>query len=109
MTTTKERYDAAVAEYEAAEIEYDASAAALEAAEKRSKAAIARRDAALAQYEATAAAWRRSYSEPVRYRRIEREDPGRQGKLKAQREQFERDAKSGKVVCLTDLLINHGF
>lgn len=29
--------------------------------------------------------------------------------LKAQREEFSREAESGKMICLTDLMINHGL
>ena len=29
--------------------------------------------------------------------------------LEVQREQFEKDAKAGKVLCLSDLMINHGM
>lgn len=29
--------------------------------------------------------------------------------LEAQREQFSKDADAGKVICLTDLFINHGM
>ena len=29
--------------------------------------------------------------------------------LKAQRNQFSEDAKAGKVICLSDLMINHGM
>jgi hypothetical protein len=29
--------------------------------------------------------------------------------LKKQREQFVKQAKNGKVICLTDLMINHGM
>ena len=29
--------------------------------------------------------------------------------LAVQREQFSKDAKAGKVICLTDLFINHGM
>ena len=44
----------------------------------------------------------------VRYERIESNDPNRKQKLAKQRAQFEKDAKSGKVLCLSDLLGNHG-
>ena len=44
-----------------------------------------------------------------RYEHIEKDDPDRQSKLKAQREEFEKDANAGKVLCLSDLLISHGL
>ena len=44
-----------------------------------------------------------------RYEHIAMDDPKRQAKLKAQRDEFEKDAKEGKVVCLTDLFISHGM
>ena len=44
-----------------------------------------------------------------RYEHITKDDLDRQAKLKAQREEFEKDAKEGKVLCLTDLMISHGM
>jgi len=44
-----------------------------------------------------------------RYEHITTDDPNRQEKLKAQRDEFEKDAKAGKVLCLTDLFISHGM
>ena len=32
-----------------------------------------------------------------------------QRELKTQREQFSKDAQAGKIICLTDLMINHGM
>lgn len=45
----------------------------------------------------------------VHYEHINKDDPQRQEKLEAQREQFGNDAQAGKTICLTDLLISHGF
>ncbi|OQA82153.1 MAG: hypothetical protein BWY28_03268 [bacterium ADurb.Bin236] len=50
-----------------------------------------------------------TYADPIRYEEIKRDDPNRQAKLAAQREQFEADARSGKILCLSDLLCNHGL
>lgn len=47
--------------------------------------------------------------DPIRYEHINKNDPNRQAKLKEQRDQFENDAKNGKVLCLSDLMINHGM
>jgi hypothetical protein len=44
-----------------------------------------------------------------RYEHIDLNDPNRQAKLKAQRDEFEKDAKEGKVLCLSDLMISHGM
>ena len=44
-----------------------------------------------------------------RYEQIPLNDPNRKEKLKAQRDEFEKDAKEGKVLCLTDLFISHGM
>lgn len=46
---------------------------------------------------------------PIRYERVTAGDPDRAAKLKAQREKFEQDAKAGKVLCLSDLMISHGM
>ena len=46
---------------------------------------------------------------PIRYEHVKRDDPERRAKLAAQRDQFEKDAQSGKVLCLTDLFISHGM
>jgi len=45
----------------------------------------------------------------IRYEHIKKDDPARQAKLAAQREQFSEDAKAGKVLCLSDLMISHGL
>jgi len=50
-----------------------------------------------------------THENPIRYARIAEDDPQRKVKLAAQREQFEQDAKSGRVLCLTDLFISHGM
>ena len=44
-----------------------------------------------------------------RYEHITLDDPNRKEKLKTQRDEFEKDAKAGKVLCLTDLFISHGM
>ena len=44
-----------------------------------------------------------------RYEHVAMDDPNRSAKLAAQRDEFEKDAKAGKVVCLTDLFISHGM
>jgi len=50
-----------------------------------------------------------THENPVHYEHVKKDDPQRQEKLKAQREQFGKDAKAGKVLCLSDLLISHGL
>ena len=50
-----------------------------------------------------------THDDPIRYERIDPNDPDRAAKLKAQREKFEQDAKAGKVLCLSDLMISHGM
>jgi len=50
-----------------------------------------------------------TYTNPIRYKHIKADDPQRKEKLKAQREQFGKDAEEGKVLCLTDLFISHGL
>lgn len=50
-----------------------------------------------------------THDNPIRYERIKADDPNRAAKLKAQREQFSKDAKEGKVLCLSDLMISHGM
>ncbi len=32
-----------------------------------------------------------------------------QAELAQQREEFDKEAKAGKVICLSDLMINHGM
>jgi len=46
---------------------------------------------------------------PIRYERVKEDDPNRHAKLAAQRAKFEQDAKAGKVLCLSDLMISHGM
>ena len=48
-----------------------------------------------------------THADPIRYEHIKSDDPDRQIKRAAQREQFEKDAKAGRVLCLTDLMISH--
>ena len=50
-----------------------------------------------------------TYSNPIRYEHIKADDPDRQAKRAAQREQFTADAKAGRVLCLSDLMISHGM
>jgi len=50
-----------------------------------------------------------THDNPIRYERIKNDDPERQAKLAAQRDQFEKDAQSGKVLCLSDLMCSHGM
>ena len=47
--------------------------------------------------------------DPIRFAPLSGTPEERREQLAAQREKFERDAKAGKVLCLSDLLINHGF
>lgn len=46
---------------------------------------------------------------PVRYERLEKSDPNYREKFAAQLDQFEEDAKAGKVVCLSDLMCSAGM
>jgi hypothetical protein len=50
-----------------------------------------------------------THEDPIRYEQIEKDDPNRQAKLAAQRDQFTADAKAGRVLCLSDLMISHGM
>jgi len=50
-----------------------------------------------------------SYENPIRYERIDSDDPDREAKQAAQREKFSKDAKAGNVLCLSDLMISHGM
>ena len=50
-----------------------------------------------------------THANPIRYEIIAKDDPDRQAKLKAQREQFSRDAAAGKVLCLSDLMCSAGM
>jgi len=50
-----------------------------------------------------------THDDPIRYAKIQRDDPKRQTKLAEQRKEFEADAKAGRVVCLSDLMCNHGM
>ena len=50
-----------------------------------------------------------THTEPVKYEQVKADDPKRQEKLKAQRDQFEADAGAGKVIDLTSLMISHGL
>ena len=44
-----------------------------------------------------------------RYEHISADDPNRSAKRKAQRDEFEKDAQAGTVLCLSDLMISHGM
>ena len=50
-----------------------------------------------------------TYSNPIRYEHIKADDPDRKAKRAAQRDQFTADAKAGRVLCLSDLMISHGM
>jgi len=50
-----------------------------------------------------------THENPIRYEHVKRDDPNRQEKLAKQRQQFEDDAKDGRVLCLSDLMISHGL
>ena len=50
-----------------------------------------------------------THEDPIRYEHVSADDPDRQAKRAAQREQFEKDAKAGRVLCLSDLMISHGM
>ena len=50
-----------------------------------------------------------SYKNPVRYPKIDSDDPDRDVKRAAQRAKFTKDAGEGKILCLTDLFISHGI
>ena len=50
-----------------------------------------------------------SHEDPIRYEHVDANDPDRRKKLAQQREQFEKDAKAGKVLCLSDLMCSHGM
>lgn len=47
--------------------------------------------------------------DPIRYEQIERTDPERETKIKAQWDEAQADAKAGKCICLSDLLCNAGI
>lgn len=44
-----------------------------------------------------------------RYERLKKSDPDYKRKMQQQLDQFEKDAKAGKVLCLSDLMINAGM
>lgn len=50
-----------------------------------------------------------THDNPIRYDRIEKTDPDYKAKMDKQRDQFGKDAKAGKVLSLTDLMINAGM
>jgi len=50
-----------------------------------------------------------THEDAIRYERVSDNDPDRAAKLKRQRNQFEEDAKTGKVLCLSDLMCSHGM
>ena len=50
-----------------------------------------------------------THADPIRYEHVNAADPDRQEKRAAQRRQFTVDAKAGRVLCLSDLMISHGM
>ena len=46
---------------------------------------------------------------PVRYEKLSKSDPNYKKKMKAQLDKFSKDAKAGKVLCLSDLMCNAGM
>jgi len=46
-------------------------------------------------------------ADPVRYAKIDPDDPNRKAKLQAQRNKSTQDVKEGKVINLSDLMISH--
>jgi len=50
-----------------------------------------------------------TYEDVIRYEHVAKDDPHRREKLAKQREQFSRDAKAGRVLCLSDLMCSHGM
>ena len=50
-----------------------------------------------------------THADPIRYEHVNADDPDRQEKRAAQRRQFTVDAKAGRVLCLSDLMISHGM
>lgn len=46
---------------------------------------------------------------PIRYERLSKADPAYKAKIAAQLDQFGKDAKAGKVLCLSDLMCNAGM
>ena len=50
-----------------------------------------------------------THEDPIRCEHIKADDPDRQAKRAAQRDQFTADAKAGRVLCLSDLMISHGM
>jgi len=50
-----------------------------------------------------------THENPIRYESLDKSDPEYKAKFRAQLDKFEEDAKSGKVLCLTDLMCNAGM
>ena len=50
-----------------------------------------------------------THEDPIRYEHVSADDPDRQAKRAVQRRQFTVDAKAGRVLCLSDLMISHGM
>jgi hypothetical protein len=50
-----------------------------------------------------------THEDPVRFEWVKEDDLNRQKKLAEQREKFTRDAKAGKVICISDLFCSHGM
>ena len=45
----------------------------------------------------------------IRYERLSKKDPEYKSKFKKQLEQSSKDAKGGKILCISDLMINAGM
>jgi len=50
-----------------------------------------------------------THENPIRYDHLDKSDPDYKVKMKKQLNQFEQDAQSGKVLCLSDLMCNAGM
>jgi len=50
-----------------------------------------------------------TYANPIRYEQLDKADPAYKSKMRKQLDKFEQDAQSGKVLCLTDLMISAGM
>ncbi len=50
-----------------------------------------------------------THDDPVRYEKLDPKDPEYKKKFRQQLDKFDEDASSGKVLCLSDLMINAGM
>lgn len=50
-----------------------------------------------------------SHDKPIRYKKLDRKNPLYKAEFKNQLAQFEKDASAGKVLCLSDIMINAGM